>query len=66
MFLLAGGGVGYNFNFSLNLPQTLLLVCFFFFKAWTWRVGGVVVGEVGRGGEGCCGGEVGRNREQNV
>ena len=65
MFLLARGGGGYNFNFPLNLPQTLLLVCFFFSKAWTWRVGGVVVREVGRGG-GCCGGEVGRNREQNV
>ena len=30
MFLLARGGGGYNFNFPLNLPQTLLLVCFFF------------------------------------
>ena len=29
-------------------------------------MGGVVVREVGRGGGGCCGGEVGRNREQNV
>ena len=64
MFLLAGGEGGYNFNFSLTLPQTLLLVCFFF-AAWTWRVGGVVVGDVGPGG-GCCGGEVGRNRKQNV
>ena len=44
-------------------PDSCWFVCFF--AAWTWGVGGVVVGEVGRGG-GCCGGEVGRNREQNV
>lgn len=30
VFLLAGGGGGYNFNFPLILPQTLLLVCLVF------------------------------------
>lgn len=31
-------------------PDSCWFVCFF--AAWTWGVGGVVVGEVGRGGGG--------------
>ena len=50
VFLLAGGGGGYNFNFPLNLPQTLLLVCLVFRRgdagrrrggSWWGRWGGI-------------------------
>ena len=43
VFLLAGGGGGYNVNFSLTLPQTLLLVCLFFRGGDVKRAGGGVV-----------------------
>ena len=58
MFLLAGDGGGYNLTFSLTLPQTVLLVCLVFRRGK--RGGG------GAGGGSVVGGEVGRNREQNV
>lgn len=66
VFLLAGGGEGCNSNFSLTLPQTLLLVCLSFRggDVKSGGGGGVVVGEVGRGG--VVGEEVGQNREHNV